>query len=127
MKIQIENQDRHGLVYDISRIMLKYHVNIISMEVIKNITYLELPALPLMKENAIVADIGRLPDITDIKQIAIMPRNKQYQQMKTVFDTISEGVIATDKSGLITYINRAAAKMLQLNNTDSIGGNIDTV
>jgi transcriptional regulator of aroF, aroG, tyrA and aromatic amino acid transport len=56
-----------------------------------------------------------------------MPRNKQYQQMKTVFDTISEGVIATDKSGLITYINRAAAKMLQLNNTDSIGGNIDTV
>ncbi|WP_432748867.1 sigma 54-interacting transcriptional regulator [Pectinatus frisingensis] len=127
LKIQIENQDRHGLVYDISRIMLKYHVNIISMEVIKNITYLELPALPLMKENAIVADIGRLPDITDIKQIAIMPRNKQYQQMKTVFDTISEGVIATDKSGLITYINRAAAKMLQLNNTDSIGGNIDTV
>lgn len=45
MKIRIENKDRHGLVYDISKILLKYNVNIISMEVIKNTTYLETEAL----------------------------------------------------------------------------------
>ena len=45
MKICIENKDRHGLVYDISKILLKYNVNIISMEVIKNTTYLETEAL----------------------------------------------------------------------------------
>ena len=42
MKICIENKDRHGLVYDISKILLKYNVNIISMEVIKNTTYLKV-------------------------------------------------------------------------------------
>lgn len=57
MKICIENKDRHGLVYDISKILLKYNVNIISMEVIKNTTYLETEALSYKGEQKILSEL----------------------------------------------------------------------
>ena len=59
MKICIENKDRHGLVYDISKILLKYNVNIISMEVIKNTTYLETEALSNTETRKKVSHIRR--------------------------------------------------------------------
>ena len=60
MKICIENKDRHGLVYDISKILLKYNVNIISMEVIKNTTYLETEALSYKTEQKILSELHDL-------------------------------------------------------------------
>ena len=54
MKICIENKDRHGLVYDISKILLKYNVNIISMEVIKILTYLETEAYLINRTENII-------------------------------------------------------------------------
>lgn len=124
LKLQIENRDRHGLVYDIAQIILKNGINIVSMEVIKNITYLETAALPCDKEKFIIKEIKKLSNITEVKKIALMPRYKQYQQMQIVFNTISEGVIATDKEGNAAYINKAARQLLHLPESNIIGKNV---
>ena len=110
MKICIENKDRHGLVYDISKILLKYNVNIISMEVIKNTTYLETEALSYKGEQKILSELHKLSGIVQIKSIMLMPHNEKYQQMDIVFNTINEGIIITDKNGDIIYINKIAVK-----------------
>lgn len=107
--------------------MLKYHINIVSMEVIKNITYLETAPLPFNKENTVIDEIDSLPDITEIKRIDLMPRYRQYQQMKIVFNTISEGIITTDRQGSIAYINRAAKEILKISGNNIIGQSIRTV
>lgn len=102
MKIRIENKDRHGLVYDISKILLKYNVNIISMEVIKNTTYLETEALSYKGEQKILSELHKLSGIVQIKSIMLMPHNEKYQQMDIVFNTINEGIIITDKTEILS-------------------------
>lgn len=124
MKIRIENRDRHGLVYDISKILLKYNINITSMEVIKNITYLETEPLALKNEQKLILELQKLPGVSTIKPILLMPHNEKYQQMDIVFNTINEGIIITDKTGTILYINKIAIKILKIHNDNILGKNI---
>ena len=121
MKICIENKDRHGLVYDISKILIKYQVNIVSMEVVKNITYLETEMLSYKNEQKIIEEINALPNIIKVKPLMLMPHNEKYQQMEIVFNTINEGIIITDKNGNIVYINKAAIKILKVPDENILG------
>lgn len=93
MKICIENKDRHGLIYDIAKILLKYNINIISMEVIKNTTYLETEPLSYKNEQRLITELNTLSGVNTIKNIMLMPHNEKYQQMDIVFNTINEGII----------------------------------
>jgi PAS domain S-box-containing protein len=45
--------------------------------------------------------------------------------LETVFNTIQEGIIVTDSSGRITYLNNAACELFGLQNEDSIGKHLD--
>src|SRR5947209_17647140 len=45
--------------------------------------------------------------------------------LETVFNAIQEGIIVTDSSGRITYLNQAACELFGLQNEDSVGKAID--
>jgi len=45
--------------------------------------------------------------------------------LETVFNSIQEGIIVTDSSGRITYLNDAACRLFGLEATDSIGKRLD--
>ena len=45
--------------------------------------------------------------------------------LETVFNAIQEGIIVTDSSGRITYLNQAACELFGLQNEDSIGKPLD--
>lgn len=124
MKICIENKDRHGLIYDISKILLKYNINIISMEVIKNITYLETNTLTYKYEQNLLSELNQLSGVIQIKPIMLMPHDEKYQQMDIVFNTINEGIIITDNHANIIYINKVAIKILKIPNDNILGQNI---
>ena len=121
MKICIENKDRHGLVYDISKILLKYNVNILSMEVIKNATYLETEPLAYKIEQKILAELNELHGIINIKSIMLMPHNEKYQQMDIVFNTINEGIVIANNNGKVVYINKAATTILKIGDRHVLG------
>ena len=124
MKICIENKDRHGLVYDISKILLKYNINILSMEVIKNTTYLETEALSYKIEQRILAELNALDGIINIKPIMLMPHDEKYQQMDIIFNTINEGIVIANNKGEIIYINKAAISILKVDDKSIIGETI---
>lgn len=126
MKICIENKDRHGLIYDIAKILLKYNINIISMEVIKNTTYLETEPLSYKNEQRLIAELNTLSGVNTIKNIMLMPHNEKYQQMDIVFNTINEGIIITNRDGNIIYINKIAIKILKIPNDNILGQHIST-
>ena len=127
MKICIENKDRHGLVYDISKILLKYNINILSMEVIKNTTYLETEALSYKIEQHILAELNALNGIINIKPIMLMPHDEKYQQMDIIFNTINEGIVIANNKGEIIYINKAAISILKVDDKSIIGETISKV
>lgn len=127
MKICIENKDRHGLVYDISKILLKYNINIISMEVIKNTTYLETETLSYKIEQRILAELNALDGIINIKPIMLMPHDEKYQQMDIIFNTINEGIVIANNKSEIIYINKAAISILKVDDKSIIGETISKV
>ncbi|SNV03651.1 Transcriptional regulatory protein tyrR [Megamonas hypermegale] len=127
MKICIENKDRHGLVYDISKILLKYNINILSMEVIKNTTYLETEALSYKIEQRILAELNALNGIINIKPIMLMPHDEKYQQMDIIFNTINEGIVIANNKSEIIYINKAAISILKVDDKSIIGETISKV
>jgi two-component system, sporulation sensor kinase E len=45
--------------------------------------------------------------------------------LETVFNSIQEGIIVTDSSGRITYLNEAACQLFGLESNDSIGKRLD--
>jgi len=45
--------------------------------------------------------------------------------LETVFNSIQEGIIVTDSSGRITYLNNAACQLFGLESNDSIGKRLD--
>src|SRR5258707_4393187 len=45
--------------------------------------------------------------------------------LETVFNAIQEGVIVTDSSGRITYLNEAASELFGIASADSIGKKLD--
>src|SRR5438105_4173212 len=45
--------------------------------------------------------------------------------LETVFNAIQEGIIVTDRSGRITYLNDAACELFGLDSEDSLGKQLD--
>ena len=104
MKICIENKDRHGLVYDISKILLKYNVNIISMEVIKNTTYLETEALSYKGEQKILSELHKLSGIVQIKSIMLMKNINKWILSSIPLMKVLLSLIKTEISSISTKL-----------------------
>lgn len=124
MKIRIENMDRQGLVYDISKIFYRLDINITTMEVKTNTTFVETGDLSYKQETAVLEELNNVPGVRSVTPISLMPHNEKYQQMDIVFNTINEGIIITDKDGNIIYINRAAIDILKIPNENILGQHI---
>src|SRR3982751_6359183 len=79
-----------------------------------------------MKAGFVEKLIGRLGkiDASEVQNYFLrLAQEKGF--LETVFNAIQEGVIVTDLSGRITYLNEAACEMFALENGDSIGKRLD--
>src|SRR3954464_4932323 len=75
-----------------------------------------------MKSSFVEKLIGRLGRIgpEDVQNYFLrLAQEKGF--LETVFNSIQEGIIVTDSSGRITYLNDAACELFGLDGTDSVG------
>ena len=124
---KISNQDRVGLVLDISRVLAKQNINILSMEVMPNIIYLEIQLLSLGAEVILNTQLGEISQIGSVARISRMPHQEREQQLKTVMDTIGDGILAINQQGVITHFNAFAEKILSCKSEEVIGAKINNV
>src|SRR5437868_11644171 len=79
-----------------------------------------------MKSGFLEKLIGRLGKIgpEDVQNYLLrLAQEKGF--LETVFNAIQEGIIVTDSSGKITYMNDAACELFGLDAEDSIGKQLD--
>ena len=79
-----------------------------------------------MKAGFVEKLIGRLGkiDASDVQNYFLrLAQEKGF--LETVFNAIQEGIIVTDSTGRITYLNEAACELFGLENDDSIGQRLD--
>src|SRR5256885_13105603 len=79
-----------------------------------------------MKAGFLEKLIGRLGKIgPEEVQNYLLRLAQEKGFLETVFNAIQEGIIVTDSSGRITYLNGAACELFGLNGEDSVGKQLD--
>ncbi|MCL4424276.1 MAG: sigma 54-interacting transcriptional regulator [Firmicutes bacterium] len=117
----IENQDRVGLVFDISKILVPHGLNITGMEVVPNIMYLEIENLEPRQRREVERELRLIPGITRVAPVELMPYEEREQRLLALLNSVSEGIIAIDRNGLITIFNPAAQKILGYTQAEVVG------
>ena len=121
VRLKLPNVDRVGLVLDISKVLAARKINIVSMEVEPNTTYLELQGMPPATRQEVVAALLAIPQVLDVILIDLMPHQVRTEQLKAVMTSVSEGIVAIDASGVVTHYNPAAERILHLSRQQIIG------
>lgn len=121
IRLKLPNVDRVGLVLDISRTLVARKINIISMEVEPNTTYLELEFMPDIVRHEVVAALLSIPQIIAVIPIDLMPHQVRAEQLKAVMMAVSDGIVAIDESGVVTQYNPAAERILHLGREKILG------
>jgi transcriptional regulator of aroF, aroG, tyrA and aromatic amino acid transport len=114
IRLKLPNVDRVGLVLDISKVLAARKINIISMEVEPNTTYLELEGMSELIRQEVVSALLSISQVLDVVQIDLMPHQVRTEQLKAVMTAVSEGIVAIDADGVVTHYNPAAEKILHL-------------
>ena len=127
MRLKIPNIDRVGLVLDISRVLADRGVNIVSMEVELNTTYVETAALPPEVGRSIIEDLRRIPQVLEAVPIDFMPHQIRTEQLKAVMASVGDGILAVDYEGRVIHYNPAAEKIVRIPAHEVVGNLISNI
>ncbi len=129
LKLNLLFSDRVGIVADISARVAQSGLNILSMEVArrddKADVYLEIePGSHLPNREDLFELLGNIVDLLQIRTVKTLPHEKREHRLRVMLDNISDGVIAIDKQGQITAVNKIVQKVLDRPAHKIIGKNI---
>lgn len=109
---RITADNRVGMVYDVLRIFAEEAVNIIAMEVVPKQIHLKFKRLDQMTIENLWQRLSKISGVNKIDYVSVMPQEEREQQLLTILNSISEGIIAINQEGCITTLNPASEKIL---------------
>jgi transcriptional regulator of aroF, aroG, tyrA and aromatic amino acid transport len=117
-KLQISFEDRMGFVLDISQVIFAWGLNILSLEIQSGCLFIhirEINSSNLMRLiDKLIEELKQVPGVTGISLTSLMPAEERECKIKAVLDSVSEGIIAVNESGIITTFNPAAENILKI-------------
>ncbi len=113
--IQIVFSDRPGLGYDVFQVFEYFRVEKVAMEVsIETGMIIKFICADEKNYEALIASLRQVPGVVAVSPATNMPFEDRENQLRTILDVVSEGIIAVTKEGTITQINEAAKAILQI-------------
>lgn len=106
MRIKILNIDRCGLVFDISRVLFEYQLNILYMQVEKNVIHLETKSISPESELLVLETIRQIASITDVLPLDDASSKNKTTNSTVIFDEILHA--STTMQQAITMAKRCA-------------------
>ncbi|WP_066498861.1 sigma 54-interacting transcriptional regulator [Abyssisolibacter fermentans] len=107
-RLEIKTIDRPNMTYDISGVFVKYNVNIIWMEVYTFVVYVKFKKLDLHMQSMIKNEILSINGVKSVKEINLISVEEREIEIKTIMDTVWQGIILLNKDENIKYINKYA-------------------
>ncbi|HWR44830.1 sigma-54 interaction domain-containing protein [Sporomusa sp.] len=110
--IQIDFVDCPGLGYEIFKLTEKNSIDKIAMEVLPQ--HGMIIQFQCDSDNQAQKLVHDLKAVTNVKSVTFrsqMPYKEREHELRTILDSVSEGVLAIDKAGKISHINEVACKI----------------
>lgn len=128
MVILIEFIDRFGLGYDVFEVLKSHKINLLGMEAKANQgMMIKFGYLDDTKLKKFIDDLTKIDGVLSTTFKDQMPYEQRENQLRTILNLVSEGVIAVNKHGEITHINDAACKILYVSADKALGNNIGQI
>ena len=121
MYLRILYIDRIGVVHDITAILAKRRINIVSMEVEKNKIFLECQSVSGQQCKECIAELSCITGIQRIDEISAMPSKERAEQLDAILTSVHDGILSVNSDGLIAQYNPAAARILNLPVKKAVG------
>lgn len=109
---KITTDNRVGMVHDVLRIFVEEAVNIIAMEVVPEQIHLKFKRRDQLTTEKLWQRLWEIIGVKKIDWLEIMPQEEREQQLLTILNSMSEGIIAINHEGCITTLNPASEKIL---------------
>ncbi|HZK85939.1 MAG TPA: sigma 54-interacting transcriptional regulator [Desulfosporosinus sp.] len=114
MYLRIPYIDRIGIVRDITLIMTKRGINIISMEVEEGNVFLECQTVVQDQCSGFIKELSSIHGVHEIVEISFMPSKERAELLDAILTSVNDGILAVNQDSIITQCNPAAAHILRL-------------
>lgn len=123
--IQIDFVDRLGLGYEVFEVLKKHGINLLGMEATpyKGIM-IKLSAPPEEMTQTLINEFQEIQGVTSVSLRTHLLYEKREHELRTILNSVNEGVIAVDREGRITHINDVATQILHCTREEVVGQDI---
>ncbi len=119
--IKIHFEDRAGLGLEIFKIFDSYGLDKIAMEVsVACIMMIKFRAHSDAQIGQMMNDLLTTEGVLSVERANQMPFEDREYQLRTILNSVSEGIVAVDKDGIITHINEIACQIFRCKEEDTI-------
>lgn len=123
--VLIEFIDRFGLGYEVFEVLKNHEINVLGMEAKANQgMMIKFGHIANDRLKDFLTDLSKIDGVLSTTLKDQMPYEQRENQLRTILNLVSEGIIAVNKEGVITHINDVACKILYVNPEESLGRNI---
>lgn len=120
--IQIDFIDRIGLGYEIFSLTERNHIDKIAMEVLPNQgMVIKFSCDEISQTQQLMNELRLVPEVRSVKFREQMPYEEREDTLKTILNSVDEGILAVNKEGKITHSNEVFSKLLLCTSQDVIG------
>ncbi|BFM47923.1 TyrR/PhhR family helix-turn-helix DNA-binding protein [Marinomonas sp. THO17] len=116
MRLEIQCEDRVGMIREILDIFIPHHIDVRMVEVDskQRCVYCGFSDVPFSLLQSLLAEIRKLDSVEDVKTVRFTPFEREHNALYTLLETLPDGVIAVDLQGKITMVTELAAKDLNV-------------
>lgn len=114
VRLRIPYIDRVGIVHDITLILSKRGINIISMEVEEGTVFLECLIVLQDQRIGFIQELSSISGVQKIVEISFMPSKGRAEQLDAILTSVHDGILTVNQDSIITQCNPAAVRMLRL-------------
>lgn len=123
LRLKIPFNDRIGLILDVAHVLLKFQLNILALQLMNNVMFLEIEGHIPDSWNNLKKDLEEIPAIKGVERIPYMPYESREKQMEAIINSMSHNNelqdVFSEIIGKSSEIKNVIAIARQVANTDS--------
>ncbi|AWY00443.1 transcriptional regulator [Marinomonas primoryensis] len=120
MRLEIQCEDRIGMVREILDLFIPHQIDmrLVEMDTKRRCIYCGFLDIPFLQLQRLLAEIRRLESVEDVKTVIFTPFEREHNALYTLLEALPDGVISVDLKGEITMVTELAAEDLNVSIAD---------
>ncbi|MBQ1783130.1 MAG: transcriptional regulator TyrR [Gammaproteobacteria bacterium] len=126
MRLEVVCQDRMGIAQEILGILVKYGINLKSIETDpKRNIFLHFPELEFRQLQQIMPEVRRISGVDDVRTVPYTPAERGHYELETLLRTLPDPVFSIDLKCRVVVVNEAACIALRLKSDKLVGNSLN--